>query len=81
MKKFSKIAVFITCALIAMLSLFAFAGCNGVRGSVDSEKVLYLGENDQFKALKNRRARTSRSCCLPIYSFGPIRRTIKKYSR
>lgn len=54
MKKFSKIAVFITCALIAALSLFAFAGCNGVRGSVDSEKVLYLGENDQFKALEKQ---------------------------
>lgn len=32
--------------LILSIALFAFAGCNEQKSPVDSDKVVYLGEND-----------------------------------
>ena len=46
-----KIIAVVCCILIISTLVLTFVGCDSKSSSVDCDKVIYLGENKQFKAL------------------------------
>ncbi len=50
-----KIIAVVCCILVIATVAVTFVGCSGKGGSVDSDKVVYLGENRQFKALEKQK--------------------------